>query len=325
MKKTLLAFILTIAIFIGVLSSPAALAYNNQSQGGYWNQGCNILNSLQGDSRSIILQSTNIQSRTEIINLRDWCLDLFNTVYGPKTQPETPSAPPEESMEPDPVPNPTNPNPQVDSQPDEEPENSQNPEPESQPQPKPNESPEPDKGGSPINTPPAENPPAQNPPEKTPPVNNPQPKPAPQPEPEKKPENKPSTQAPSSVGGMQGQMLDLVNSERVNSGLKPLIWDGNLAEVAQVKAKDMSDNNYFDHNSPTYGSPFEMMKKFGITYRAAGENLAGSSGVERAHVGLMNSEGHRKNILNPNFTHMGIGVEKSTRYGYVFVQMFVGR
>ena len=117
----------------------------------------------------------------------------------------------------------------------------------------------------------------------------------------------------------------MVNQERTKAGLKPLTWDADLANVAQVKAKDMSDNNYFDHNSPTYGSPFEMMKKFGISYRAAGENLAGSSRAERAHVGLMNSEGHRKNILNPNFTHMGIGVDKSTRYGYIYVQMIIGK
>lgn len=145
-----------------------------------------------------------------------------------------------------------------------------------------------------------------------------QPAPAPAPQPQPAP-------APQGIGTQQSQMLNMVNQERTKAGLQPLAWDGNLTVVAQAKAKDMSDNNYFDHKSPTYGSPFEMMKNFGITYRAAGENLAGSGSVDRAHLGLMNSEGHRKNILNPNFTHIGIGVEKSTRYGYVYVQMFISK
>ncbi len=123
----------------------------------------------------------------------------------------------------------------------------------------------------------------------------------------------------------QNRMFELINEERVKAGIKPLVFDTELANVANVKAQDMVDNNYFDHNSPTYGSPFDMMKNFGIRYYAAGENLAGYNNVDKAHVGLMNSDGHRKNILNPNFTHVGIGVCKSPKYGYVFVQMFIGK
>ncbi len=123
----------------------------------------------------------------------------------------------------------------------------------------------------------------------------------------------------------QNRMLELINEERSKIGANPLIFDEELARVANIKAQDMVDNNYFDHNSPTYGSPFDMMKSFGIRYYAAGENLAGYNNVEKAHVGLMNSDGHRKNILNTNFTHVGIGVCKSPRYGYVFVQMFIGK
>lgn len=133
------------------------------------------------------------------------------------------------------------------------------------------------------------------------------------------------SQTPSGLTTEQARMLELVNQERTKAGLKPLAWDAELARVAGIKAQDMVQNNYFSHTSPTYGSPFEMMKKFGISYRTAGENLAGYNSVEGAHNGLMNSDGHRANILNSSFTHIGIGVQKSPRYGYVFVQMFVGR
>ncbi len=150
--------------------------------------------------------------------------------------------------------------------------------------------------------------------------------PAPEePTPEEPAPEQPAPQEPSGLSSEQARMLELVNAERTKAGLNPLAWDAELANVANVKAKDMVDNNYFSHTSPTYGSPFDMMKSFGIRYRTAGENLAGYSSVEGAHNGLMNSEGHRKNILNPSFTHIGIGVQRSPRYGYVFVQMFVGR
>lgn len=150
------------------------------------------------------------------------------------------------------------------------------------------------------------------------------PKPAPKPVPVPAPS---STPAPASnqLTSDQSQMLNLINAERTKLGGKALQFDSELAKVANIKAKDMVDNNYFSHTSPTYGSPFDMMKSFGIHYFAAGENLAGNSGVEKAHYALMNSEGHRKNILNPNFTNIGIGIAKSPTYGYVFVQMFIGK
>ena len=146
-----------------------------------------------------------------------------------------------------------------------------------------------------------------------------------EPAPEEPAPEQPAPQEPAGLSTEQSRMLELVNAERAKAGLNPLKWDAELANVANIKAKDMVDNNYFSHTSPTYGSPFDMMKRFGIQYRTAGENLAGYSSVEGAHNGLMNSEGHRKNILNSSFTHIGIGVQKSPRYGYVFVQMFVGR
>ncbi|UMZ75258.1 CAP domain-containing protein [Natranaerofaba carboxydovora] len=121
------------------------------------------------------------------------------------------------------------------------------------------------------------------------------------------------------------QMINKVNEERRQRGLSPLEVDYEVVEVARAKSQDMIDNNYFAHNSPTYGSPFDMLNKFGINYRTAGENLAGSRTVETAHNNLMNSDGHRRNILNENFTHIGVGVVEGGTYGKYFTQMFIGK
>ncbi|WZL74161.1 CAP domain-containing protein [Clostridiaceae bacterium 35-E11] len=121
------------------------------------------------------------------------------------------------------------------------------------------------------------------------------------------------------------EMLRLLNGERTKNGLNPLKADMEITKVARLKSQDMIDKNYFSHNSPTYGSPFDMLKKFGVSYIYAGENLAGNPSVQNAHESLMNSEGHRKNILNPNFTHIGIGIKEGSKYGKMCTQMFVGR
>ena len=118
------------------------------------------------------------------------------------------------------------------------------------------------------------------------------------------------------------KMLDLINQERQQRGLAPLKVNGELVKVARAKAKDMIDNNYFSHYSPTYGSPADMLKKFGISYRIMGENLAGNSSVEGAHRSLMNSAGHRANILNSQFGQVGIGIVNGGPYGKMFVQLF---
>lgn len=123
--------------------------------------------------------------------------------------------------------------------------------------------------------------------------------------------------------GQENQLFSLINQERAKNGLPVLQKDSQLAGVARIKAQDMIDNNYFSHNSPTYGNPFDMMDEFGIEYQYAGENLAKNTSASRAHTALMNSSGHRKNILNPNFTHVGIGVKKA-KQGYIYVEMFIG-
>lgn len=128
----------------------------------------------------------------------------------------------------------------------------------------------------------------------------------------------------ANIESMRAKMLELVNAERKKAGISPLNLDAKLTEVATLKAEDMVKNNYFAHISPTYGDPFTMMEQFGLKYMTAGENLAGASTVESAHRGLMNSPGHRANILNPNFIRIGIGIKESPKYGYVFVQMFGG-
>lgn len=121
------------------------------------------------------------------------------------------------------------------------------------------------------------------------------------------------------------QMLNLVNQERTKRGLAPLKVDMELVKLARMKSKDMIDNNYFSHSSPTYGSPFTMMKNAGIAYRTAGENLAGARTATGAHTNLMNSSGHRANILHGKYTHIGIGIVDGGPYGKMFTQMFVGR
>lgn len=116
-------------------------------------------------------------------------------------------------------------------------------------------------------------------------------------------------------------MIRLINEERRKAGVAPLIVDIELSRVARIKSQDMRDNNYFSHTSPNYGSPFDMMRSFGIRYRTAGENIARHSSVQSAHTGLMNSDGHRRNILSPSFTHIGVGIVDNRYY----TQMFVGR
>ena len=119
------------------------------------------------------------------------------------------------------------------------------------------------------------------------------------------------------------QLLSLINAERAKSNLSPLVADAELMKVARTKADDMTKNNYFSHYSPTYGSPFDMMRQFGITFRAAAENIAGNSTIGGAVNSWMKSEGHRNNIMNSNYNYTGIGISKSNKYGYVFVQMFI--
>ncbi|MBO9604315.1 MAG: SafA/ExsA family spore coat assembly protein [Paenibacillaceae bacterium] len=119
------------------------------------------------------------------------------------------------------------------------------------------------------------------------------------------------------------QVVDLINAERAKQGLSPLANDWQLARVARYKSEDMRDNNYFSHTSPTYGSPFDMMQSFGISYGYAGENIAAGQTSPAAVVDAwMNSAGHRANILNANYTKIGVGLAQGGSYGYYWTQEF---
>lgn len=125
------------------------------------------------------------------------------------------------------------------------------------------------------------------------------------------------------IGEYAQRVIDLTNQERAKAGLSALKADAELSRVAQKKSEDMQQNNYFSHTSPTYGSPFDMMRDFGISYKTAGENIAqGQRTPEEVVNAWMNSEGHRKNILSNQFTHIGVGYESK---GNHWTQMFIGK
>ena len=121
------------------------------------------------------------------------------------------------------------------------------------------------------------------------------------------------------------EMLDLINNERVANGLSALIIDKDLENIARLKARDMVNKSYFSHDSKEYGSPFNMMKNFGISYKIAGENIAGNTSCADAVTEWMNSEEHRDNILNSSYTYTGVAAIDGSIYGKIFVQEFVGK
>lgn len=125
----------------------------------------------------------------------------------------------------------------------------------------------------------------------------------------------------SSVLNFESEVVRLVNEIRTKNGLNKLREDWELSRVARYKSQDMKDNKYFSHTSPVYGSPFEMMKNFGISYRSAAENIAKGQKSPQAVVNAwMNSSGHRANILNGSYTHIGVGYVADGNY---WTQMFV--
>lgn len=117
------------------------------------------------------------------------------------------------------------------------------------------------------------------------------------------------------------EVIQLTNEERAKNGLAPLQIEEALSKVARDKSKDMQMNNYFDHHSPVYGSPFDMMRSYGIQYTSAGENIAkGQRTPEEVVNAWMNSPGHRANILNSDYTHIGVGYVEQGNY---WTQQFI--
>lgn len=129
----------------------------------------------------------------------------------------------------------------------------------------------------------------------------------------------------STMNANEKEVFNLINKQRTNNGLQALKIDNEVQRVARIKAEDMVANNYFSHNSPTYGSPFDMLKSFKVSYKTAGENIAGNSSNSGAVNSWMNSSGHKANILNSSFNYTGIGVVNSSKYGKIFVQMFISK
>ena len=127
----------------------------------------------------------------------------------------------------------------------------------------------------------------------------------------------------SSITSYEREVIRLVNQIRRENGLGELTYDWELCRVARIKSQDMKENGYFSHNSPTYGSPFQMIKSFGIRYKSAGENIAkGQPSPEAVVNAWMNSSGHRANILNSAFTHIGVGYASGGSY---WTQMFISK
>ena len=126
-------------------------------------------------------------------------------------------------------------------------------------------------------------------------------------------------------GSMTSQVVTLVNKERASNGLQSLASDSQLAKLAQMKAEDMVKNGYFSHISPTYGSAFDMMKTYGVSYKTAGENIAkGQKTAQSVMNGWMNSSGHRANILKSDYTKIGVGYAKASDGTTCWVQIFKG-
>lgn len=124
------------------------------------------------------------------------------------------------------------------------------------------------------------------------------------------------------VDSYERKVVELVNEQRRANGLSALSYDWELSRVARYKSQDMKDRGYFSHTSPTYGTPFEMIRAFGISYRTAGENIAmGYRTPEAVVTGWMNSSGHRANILNAAYKRIGVGYVANGNY---WTQLFVG-
>ena len=129
-------------------------------------------------------------------------------------------------------------------------------------------------------------------------------------------------QLDSTVTSYEAEVIRLVNEIRQQNGLQSLTANWELSRVARYKSQDMRDNGYFSHTSPTYGSPFQMIKDFGLSYRTAGENIAwGYPSPQVVVNGWMNSSGHRANILNASYRQIGVGYVAQGNY---WTQMFIG-
>ena len=137
-------------------------------------------------------------------------------------------------------------------------------------------------------------------------------------------QNQQGTQQNTGSASQVQEILALVNQERAAFGLKALTLHEGARSVAQLKAEDMAENGYFSHTSPTYGSAFDMLSERGIAYTSAGENIAAGQKTAAAVMNSwMNSSGHRANILNSQYTSLGVGYAVSAGGKPYWVQVFL--
>ena len=119
------------------------------------------------------------------------------------------------------------------------------------------------------------------------------------------------------------EFLNLINFNRKNNGLEELKIDSTVQNIARLKAKDLENNHYFSHTSPTYGNIEAMLKSFDVAYIRVQENIAGNQNLSGAVEAWMNSDSHKSNILNGNFNYTGVAIVDSATYGKIFVEVFV--
>lgn len=129
---------------------------------------------------------------------------------------------------------------------------------------------------------------------------------------------------PNGIRTLESEVISLVNTERARAGVPALTENNELTRVARIKSNDFIENNYFSHNSPTYGTPFEMLRSFGIKYTAAAENIAKGQGTAQDVMNTwMNSQGHRANILNSTYNQIGVGVARDDNGTLYWTQLFI--
>lgn len=132
------------------------------------------------------------------------------------------------------------------------------------------------------------------------------------------------TDASDDIRKMEMEVIRLVNVEREKLGRPALVENSKMSSIARTKSNDFVKNNYFSHTSPTYGSPFDMLKSFGITYSAAAENLASGQGTPTQVMNTwMSSSGHRANILNSTYNQIGVGIARDSKGKLYWTQMFI--
>ncbi len=127
-----------------------------------------------------------------------------------------------------------------------------------------------------------------------------------------------------SLSESESSFLEMVNRAREEEGLSPLKVNSQLMRVARLKVQDMLDNGYFSHTSARFGSPWDMMRKYNVSFKCAAENIAGNKTLQGAFDAWMEDDNHKGNLLNPKFSHTGIGVVESPAYGKLIVQQMIG-